>query len=124
MPEATAELPSDLVDITSSRDGGVLKEIIAAGDGWDRPERGDDVSIIYTGRLDDGTVFDSTRERSAPLTFKLGAVTVIQGFDIVVATMTRGEKARVIIQPEYAYGVPGSPPKVSFVREGLSVCAK
>jgi FK506-binding protein 4/5 len=99
-------------DVTQARDGGVLKEIIAKGTGWQRAEVGDEVSMMYKGALADGTVFDSSYDRGAPFTFKLGADSVIKGWEIVARTMAKGEKARVTLAPEYAYGAKGSPPKI------------
>jgi len=57
-----------------TEDTGVQKEIIrpAPAENVDTPEPGDEVSVHYTGRLVDGTVFDSSVERGTPFTFKLG----------------------------------------------------
>ena len=64
---------------------------------------GDPVRIHYTGRLDDGTVFDSSEGR-APLAFTLGGGQVIAGFDNAVTGMEPGEKQTVRIPAEEAYG--------------------
>lgn len=96
-----------------SGDGGVIKEIITHGvNGWQKPEDGDDVSMHYRGTLLDGSEFDSSYDRSSPFTFKLGDGKVIKGWDIVGKTMAKGEKAKVTLKPEYAYGESGSPPKI------------
>ncbi len=63
----------------------------------------DTVRIHYTGTLDDGTVFDSSRGRE-PLEFTLGTGQVIPGFDRAVMGMTVGESKRVVIPPGDAYG--------------------
>jgi FK506-binding protein 4/5 len=99
-------------DITPARDGGVVKEILVRGAGWQRAEAGDEVTIMYKGSLPDGTVFDSSYERGSPFSFKLGASSVIAGYELVAKTMSKGEKARVTIAPAYAYGAAGSPPKI------------
>ncbi|KAI0562986.1 TPR repeat containing protein [Gracilaria domingensis] len=94
-------------------DGGVVKEILTHGENaWQKPEDGDDVSMHYRGTLLDGTEFDSSYERNTPFTFKLGDGKVIKGWDIVGKTMAKGEKAKVTLKPEYAYGENGSPPKI------------
>ncbi|CAN8075079.1 unnamed protein product [Agarophyton chilense] len=94
-------------------DGGVIKEIITHGhNAWQKPEDGDDVSMHYRGTLLDGTEFDSSYERGTPFTFKLGDGKVIKGWDIVGKTMAKGEKAKVTLKSEYAYGESGSPPKI------------
>lgn len=64
---------------------------------------GDKVRIHYTGKLDDGTQFDSSEGRD-PLEFELGAGNVIPGFDEAVDGMAVGENKSVSIQPEKAYG--------------------
>lgn len=57
----------------------VTVEIFAAGDGINYPTKGNIVTIHYTGSLKDGSIFDSSRDRSKPFKFKLGADQVIPG---------------------------------------------
>jgi len=64
---------------------------------------GDTVRIHYTGKLDDGTEFDSSAGRD-PLEFALGSGQVIPGFDSAVAGMTVGDSKSVSIEPAEAYG--------------------
>lgn len=64
---------------------------------------GDRVSIHYTGRLDDGTVFDSSRGRD-PLGFTLGSGQVIPGFDRAITGMSVGESKTATIPADEAYG--------------------
>jgi peptidylprolyl isomerase len=66
-------------------------------------QTGDTVRVHYTGRLDDGQVFDSS-EGHDPLEFTVGAGEVIPGFDQAVQGMTAGEEKRVTIAAEEAYG--------------------
>lgn len=68
--------------------------------------------VHYIGTLLDGTVFDSSRERDEPFSFSLGQGQVIKGWDIGVASMKSGERAKFTLKPEYAYGEGGSPPKI------------
>eukprot|EP00775_Hariotina_reticulata_P005268 gene5268-5503_t len=81
-----------------SGDGGCKKVIIHKGEGWEKPETGDE--------------FDSSRDRGAPFTFKLGEGRVIKGWDTGVATMKKGELANLICRADYAYGAAGSPPTI------------
>ncbi len=66
-------------------------------------KHGDSVQVHYTGKLQDGTVFDSSRSRQ-PLRFKLGSGQVIAGFEKAVTGMLVGESKTVSIPPEEAYG--------------------
>lgn len=64
---------------------------------------GDTVRIHYTGSLDDGTEFDSSKGRD-PLEFAIGGGQVIPGFDSAVEGMAVGENKSVTIEPDQAYG--------------------
>lgn len=64
---------------------------------------GSNVKIHYTGRLSDGTVFDSSQDRD-PLEFKVGSGQVIPGFDSAVAGMEAGDEKTVTIPAVDAYG--------------------
>ena len=64
---------------------------------------GDKISVHYTGKLTDGTLFDSSAERE-PLEFEIGSGMVIKGFDEGVTGMTVGEKKTVHIPAAEAYG--------------------
>ena len=64
---------------------------------------GDTVRIHYTGTLNDGTEFDSSRGRE-PLEFAIGSGQVIPGFDNAVEGMSVGENKSVKIEPDQAYG--------------------
>lgn len=90
----------------------MTKTIVREGTGDAHPAKSSKVYVHYTGRLEDGTVFDSSRGRGEPFTFTLGTGGVIKGWDLGVATMRRGERAILRCQPKYAYGAAGSPPKI------------
>jgi len=85
------------------------------------PKRGETVTVHYTGWLTDGTKFDSSVDRNEPFTFALGEGQVIQGWDQGVATMCVGDKARLTIPPELAYGAAGYsgaiPPNATLIFE-------
>ncbi len=70
----------------------------------DPAARGDKVKVHYTGRLTDGTVFDTSLERDEPLEFTLGQGAVIQGFEQAVLGLRPGESRSVEIPPKSAYG--------------------
>lgn len=65
---------------------------------------GQTVSLHYIGTFDDGTKFDSSRDRGQPLTFQVGSGQVIPGFDTAVRSMTVGETQDVRIEAAEAYG--------------------
>lgn len=66
-------------------------------------KKGDKVKVHYTGRLDDGTVFDSSAN-SDPLEFTIGSGAIIPGFEQAVIGMTQGESKTEKILTEDAYG--------------------
>jgi FKBP-type peptidyl-prolyl cis-trans isomerase len=79
-------------------------------------QAGDKVSMNYTGRLTDGTVFDSNTDPKfghvEPFEFTLGAGQVIKGWDQGIAGMKVGEKKHLSIPPELGYGAQGYPPVI------------
>nr|XP_005303475.1 peptidyl-prolyl cis-trans isomerase FKBP3 [Chrysemys picta bellii] len=92
------------------------KSILKKGDKTNFPKKGDVVHCWYTGKLQDGTVFDTNIQTSSkkkkgakPLSFKVGVGKVIRGWDEALLTMTKGEKAHLEIEPEWAYGKKGQP---------------
>lgn len=67
------------------------------------PVSGDRVTVHYTGTLDDGSEFDSSRDRD-PLEFEVGAGQVIPGFDQAVEALSVGESSTFRLEPGEAYG--------------------
>lgn len=61
------------------------------------------VTVKYTGKLADGTIFDASPEDS-PLSFIIGREEVIKGFEAAVLNMVQGETKTVVIEPNQAYG--------------------
>lgn len=82
-------------------DSGLQYKVLEEGDG-PKPEANDQARVHYEGRLIDGTVFDSSRERGEPVTFPLNAV--IPGWSEGVQLMSEGARYRLFVPPELAYG--------------------
>jgi Na+/H+ antiporter NhaC len=94
-------------DVSSEQDCGILKQTLAPGSGT-VPPPGTNITVHYTGRLESGTVFDSSRDQGDPFTFQLGAGHVIACWDQAFATMTTGERAVLTCTAPYAYGNQGA----------------
>lgn len=83
------------------------------------PKAGEEVIVHYTGLLTDGTVFDSSRNRGEPFSFKLGEGRVIKGWDEGIALLKVGDRATLFIPPQLGYGARGAggviPPDASLI---------
>jgi len=93
---------------------------LQVGDGPEaRP--GNNVSVHYTGWLENGTKFDSSLDRRSPFNFNLGGGQVIQGWDQGVAGMKVGGKRRLTIPASLGYGARGAggviPPNATLIFE-------
>jgi FKBP-type peptidyl-prolyl cis-trans isomerase FkpA len=83
-------------------------EKLVTGNGA-QARKGGTVTVHYTGWFTTGGKFDSSVDRDEPFTFVLGAGQVIAGWDQGVATMRVGDKVKLTIPPELAYGRQGYP---------------
>jgi len=110
-----AGLGEDAFETTES---GLRYAILEQGGTGEQPEVGQVVSVHYTGWLEDGSSFDSSVERGQPFSFPLGQQMVIAGWDEGIALLEVGDKARLIIPGDLAYGEagrPGIPPNATLI---------
>uniref|UniRef100_A0A674GXK3 peptidylprolyl isomerase n=1 Tax=Taeniopygia guttata TaxID=59729 RepID=A0A674GXK3_TAEGU len=70
----------------------------------ERSRRGDVLTLHYSGTLEDGTPFDSSRSREQPFVFSLGTGQVIKGWDQGLLGMCEGEKRKLVIPPDDFWG--------------------
>lgn len=97
---------------------GLRYQIIQKGNGQ-KSEKGKKVSVHYKGQLADGTVFDSSYQRKQPIEFVLGTGQVIKGWDEGLQLLHVGDKARLVIPSDLAYGSQGAggviPPNANLI---------
>jgi len=106
---------------TSTGEKGWIKEVVTPGDGKTFPKKGDVVVMHYVGKLANGKVFDSSRQRGQPFRTVIGVGRLIKGWDEGIPTMSLGESAILSITPEYGYGARGAgasiPPNADLIFE-------
>lgn len=98
---------------------GLMYIILKEGSG-ETPTSGSLVEVHYTGRLLDGTKFDSSVDRGQRFLFVVGTGRVIKGWDEALLSMKKGEKRVLIIPPGLAYGDKGMgtiPPNATLIFE-------
>ena len=99
-------------------DSGLKYVVLAEGDGA-QPQTGQRVFVHYVGTLEDGTQFDSSRDRGRPFDFTIGRGQVIKGWDEGVGMMKVGDRRKLIIPPELGYGARGAggviPPNATLI---------
>lgn len=124
MAQAAADLaPSSETDAMSDEtlvttDSGLQYVEVVEGTGA-MPQPGQRVTVHYTGTLEDGTKFDSSRDRGRPFTFQIGVGQVIKGWDEGVGTMRVGGQRKLVIPSELGYGSRGAggviPPNATLI---------
>ncbi|MEG5032413.1 FKBP-type peptidyl-prolyl cis-trans isomerase [Microcoleus sp. AT3-D2] len=122
LPEVPATIAgnnmTDNTEKTVTTDSGLKYVELKEGDGA-TPKTGQTVVVHYTGTLEDGTKFDSSRDRNSPFQFKIGVGQVIKGWDEGVGTMKVGDRRKLIIPPDLGYGARGAggviPPNATLI---------
>ncbi len=118
----TMEQEGNATMARQTTDSGLAYEIIQEGSGAS-PQKGQQVTVHYTGWLDEngepGAKFDSSVDRGQPFSFVVGVGQVISGWDEGVMSMKVGEKRRLIIPANLGYGAHGAgsviPPNATLI---------
>ncbi|MEM7066107.1 MAG: FKBP-type peptidyl-prolyl cis-trans isomerase [Cyanobacteria bacterium P01_B01_bin.77] len=118
-PEETTEDTTDMSDENmTTTDSGLMYEDLEVGTGA-LPVQGQAVTVHYTGTLENGEKFDSSRDRNRPFSFTIGVGQVIKGWDEGVSTMRVGGRRKLVIPPELGYGARGAggviPPNATLI---------
>ena len=101
------EITQEEIDNAVTTESGLKYIDLKEGDG-ESPQKGQTVTVDYTGTLENGKKFDSSRDRKQPFSFKIGVGQVIKGWDEGVASMKVGGQRILIIPPELGYGSRGA----------------
>lgn len=105
-------------DKAITTDSGLKYTVLQEGSG-ETPKKGQTVVVHYTGTLENGSKFDSSRDRGQPFSFKVGTGQVIKGWDEALSTMKVGERRQIVIPPELGYGARGAggviPPNATLI---------
>lgn len=96
-------------------------DVLKEGSGEQVTKAGDNISVHYTGTLENGTKFDSSVDRGKPFSFTVGAGEVIKGWDQGLLSMKVGEKRKLTIPSDLGYGPRGAgnviPPNATLIFE-------
>jgi hypothetical protein len=93
-------------EVTTASGLKYVDEVVGTGAS---PQPGQTITVHYTGRLENGTKFDSSVDRGQPYEFPIGMGEVIKGWDEGLMTMKVGGKRKLIIPPNLGYGAAGRP---------------
>ncbi len=107
--EATIKQIEEQYPNAVTTDSGLKYVVVEEGSG-DAPKAGAMIKAHYTGKLLDGTKFDSSYDRGTPIEFPVGSGRVIKGWDEAFLSMKQGEKRVLIIPPDLGYGPAGRGP--------------
>lgn len=119
-PQIQTQSESNSVISVVTKESGLKIETLKSGSGTRAADRGDLISVHYTGWLTDGKKFDSSVDRGTPFEFKLGQGKVITGWEEGLRGMKIGEKRRLTVPAKIGYGSRGTariPPRSTLIFE-------
>ena len=112
------EPTEDMTEDMTTTDSGLMYEDLEVGTGA-LPTPGQAVTVHYTGTLENGEKFDSSRDRNRPFSFTIGVGQDIKGWDEGVSTMRVGGRRKLVIPPDLGYGPRGAggviPPNATLI---------
>jgi FKBP-type peptidyl-prolyl cis-trans isomerase len=111
LPPADLEIVEQTWPEAKRTSTGLRYQVLKPGSG-EKPKPGDLVSVLYTGRLLNGTVFDQQLDPAKPFSFRLSRGFVIEGWEQGLQLMQVGEKCLFIIPYELGYGTRGRAPDI------------
>lgn len=97
---------------TAKRTSTGLRTMILQDSDGPCPKKGDMVSVVYVGKLLDGTIFDQATDPEKPFTFRIGRGQVIEGWEEGMQLLKVGQRRLFIVPYELGYGTRGNPPKI------------
>lgn len=118
-PKKVAEVNQKEVTNNDNKNMDLKIETTQEGTGEVKTKAGDTISVHYTGKLENGTKFDSSVDRGTPFEFQIGAGMVIAGWEKGLLDMKVGEKRTLTIPSEMGYGAQGAggviPPNATLI---------
>lgn len=97
---------------TALRTSTGLRTMILQDSDGPSPKKGDIVSVVYVGKLLDGTIFDQATDPAHPFTFRVGRGQVIEAWEEGMQLLKIGQRRLFIVPFELGYGTRGNPPKI------------
>ncbi|KGN57238.1 70 kDa peptidyl-prolyl isomerase [Cucumis sativus] len=119
--QITLQLDSLKTVTEITKDKKVLKKTQKEGEGYEQPNEGAVVQVKLTGKLGDGTIFTKKGDDERTFEFKIDEEQVIEGLDLAVRKMKKGEIALVTIHPQYAFGSSDSSQDLAVVPANSTV---
>lgn len=109
--EGNANTNTNTISHHQHHRAGIYLRTVKPGDAANYPQPGDAVKIHYEAFLKDtGEKFDSSRDRRRPISFRVGEKQVVEGLEVAMLRMSKGQIAEVTVPHQLAYGAQGYPP--------------